>query len=317
MQIEALGYPELEQKVFEYHKWALSVPPEQRVDIKRFWEVATRPLPQEWIKQRKVGEDRSGRDIYVDYIEGGRVRQLLNEACGGPRWFFVPLVREIVTDVQRRVRDRVTTDAPYVAVLGCLVIPGIGAQIGYGAKTLEGGSSTQATAMAAAITSALKSAAKEFGIGLELYIEGEYDPVVEFDEYVDPETVEGIHAEDEINPDLDPPREFRHPEEMEDSEDDVPWYEDEEEETFELDGLVWKARDVQRLKKIQKLLGIGDDPDEKEEKMRPLIDDWSKGRLNSLQDITPDNIASFIQYLLKSLDLTEEELDAEFEAEAM
>lgn len=324
MDITTLGYPELEQKVFTYHKWALSVPPEQRVDFKRFWDVVSKPLPPEWIKQRKVGEDRNGRDIYVDYIEGGRVRQLLTEACGGPRWFFVPLTRELVTNVKRRVRNQAYDDSPYVAVLGCLVIPGIGAQVGYGAKTLEGGSSTQSTAMAAALTTALKAAAKEFGVALELYVEGEYDPMVDFDDHVVPEAVEGdevaeeaeIVEAEELNPDLDQPREFVPPEEIEDSEGDVPWYEDEEEETLELDGIVWPAREVQKLLLFQKLLGIGDDPEEKDEKMQPLINDWSKGRLNSLDDITPDNIASFNQYLLRALRLTEEELEAEL-AEAV
>lgn len=54
----------------------------------------------------------------------------------------------------------------------------------------------------------------------------------------------------------------------------------------------WDTKDVKRLKELKAVLGIEDN-----EKLEPLIKDWSKGSLSKATDINPENIKSFIKYL--------------------
>lgn len=128
-------------------------------------KVLEQKLDPAWIKQR---QGPGGKKL--DYIEGARVIDILNQAFKY-QWSF-----EILSDEVVEVRDNNgNVSGRYIKVLGQIYVPGLGTKMAYGTKTARGSLTDQESVYKAAMTDCLKKCATMFGIGKELYLDDSDD----------------------------------------------------------------------------------------------------------------------------------------------
>lgn len=237
-------------------------------------EVIESPLKKEWIKQRELGGKK------LDYIEGGRVKKLLNEAFDY-KWSFDIKSIEFKDSYMKKGRydKEPVPQPPYVLVIGELIVPGFGSRPGVGSKVIQfgEGADQQSQAVKSALTDALKVAASNFGIALDLYLDDvEYDtstsqPVNQpSSQSAAPKQPRGNVAQQYANATPQPPQSQN------------PWDK--------------AMAEVERLKQLKQIMNINDN-----DGLVKFVEDWSKGTLKSWADITPDNIKSFNNYLESKL----------------
>lgn len=123
---------------------------ETKIDL----ELLTKPFGPESLEQRKG----AGNKMFT-YIATHAVISRLNRACSY-QWDFHVLRHEWVGDV--------------LMCYGELTIPGLGTRGGYGVQKYTAGSGEDL--LKGASSDALKKAATQFGVGLELYGEDREDP---------------------------------------------------------------------------------------------------------------------------------------------
>lgn len=237
-------------------------------DFEHAKEIIEAPLKKEWIKKRKL----SGKEL--DYIEGGRVKKLLNEAFSY-KWSFDITSIEFKDSYDRHGRfdKEPVPQPPYVLVVGELIVPGLGSRPGIGSKVIQfgEGADQQSQAVKSALTDALKVAASNFGIALDLYLDD-----AEFDTSSSQPKVQS-QAPARKNTRGDMARSYASAEPAP-AKPENPWDK--------------AIAETERLKQLKQVMGIQDN-----EGLAKFVEDWSKGTLKAWTDITPDNIKSFNNYL--------------------
>lgn len=118
------------------------------------------PLKKDWIKQRKVGGNT------LDYIEGTRVIEILNQAFSY-QWSFEIISYKLIEAEPWKNQEQ----GKYALLIGQLTVPGLGVKQAPGTKTVIGRTDTQESVFKAAMTDSLKKCATLFGIGKELYLD--------------------------------------------------------------------------------------------------------------------------------------------------
>jgi recombination DNA repair RAD52 pathway protein len=242
------------------------------VSLKKVREVVEKPLKTDWIKKRELG----GRKL--DYIEGGRVKKILNEAFDY-QWSWEILKWEFISSYDKVFKNRqtgqetATKQPPYVLVWGKLTVPGLGSREAFGSKVIQfaEGADQQCQALKSASTDALKVAASNFGVALELYVDDDEEEAAEKAEARGMEGPRGNVANQYQNA--------------------TP----QQSATSKMKS--WNKEDLELLKSLREQLGFGGNSPEEREKLNPLVEDFSKGLLKSYKEITPENIKAFNQYL--------------------
>ena len=125
-------------------------------------DVIKEEFNEELIKTR---EGAYGKDI--QYVAAQHYRERLNRAFNH-RWSFMPIYDELLEEPQYRRYNKDDNEyewldgTPYVRVLGALIIPGVGIQMQYGVKKIQG--DNEDNAWKAATTDALKKCCEQIGI---------------------------------------------------------------------------------------------------------------------------------------------------------
>ena len=178
------------------------------------------PIPEALIKQREGGK-RNGQTIYLKYIAGSSVTDILNKTFGyvwswqvKEQWvqesqpFFNQYSKSREKEFYNGKEGAWEAQAPVAHVLGTLKVhlkDDNGNMFtvekdGFGSKAIVGKQSDQDSIFKAAGTDALKKAASLFGVGLELYRDEEEKQYFEEINYEDPWTDEMTQKyEKEIN----------------------------------------------------------------------------------------------------------------------
>lgn len=122
----------------------------------------TRPFDANAIKQRKGNFGRM-----IDYIEGTKIIQRLNEATGN-RWSCrVESTQKVKAESRVDPKTGEVYEYPsYWAVVITITIPSMGARSQVGTKPITGNEEDD---LKAAVTDGIKKAATLFGIALDLY----------------------------------------------------------------------------------------------------------------------------------------------------
>lgn len=219
-------------------------------------EVLKRPLQKEWIKQIEIGGKK------LDYIEGARVINILNEAFDY-KWSFRVISYEIIQAETYKTKDgKEYPQGKYALVLGELTVLGLGVKTAFGSKPIVGRTSEQESVMKAAATDALKKCATMFGIAEELYID-DIEPAA--DNANTPKSTREYNNFNVSNP---------------------------PQQTTKAPASTYNPEDVEKLKEYKALLGIVDN-----KQLDNYVKDWSGAKLTSYKDIKPNNISMFLAYL--------------------
>jgi hypothetical protein len=125
------------------------------------------PTPASAVKTRKGGFNKELRYLSGDYV----IRKLI-EATGG-NYSTELMSKDFITIKGKKKGEDV--DLPAMLVVVRLSIPGLGSKEGFGIQILDGGGEDL---YKGAFTDALKKAATQFGVGLDLYDE-DFEPVEE------------------------------------------------------------------------------------------------------------------------------------------
>lgn len=124
----------------------------------------------------KVREGGYGKEI--QYVAAKHYRDKLNDVFNH-KWSFFPITSEVIDEPQFRRYNKDDNEyewldgSPYVKVLGCLIIPGLGIQMQYGVKKVQG--DTESDAIKAATTDALKKCCEQIGMSVPYDEEDNYD----------------------------------------------------------------------------------------------------------------------------------------------
>lgn len=223
-------------------------------------KVIERKLDPSWIKQRK------GRgNTTLDYLEGARVIQLLNEAFDY-KWSFQVVKKQLVQPYGN--------GRPFIELLGRLTIPGVGVKEAFGSKDLVG---DESQCSKAAATDALKKAASLVGVGLELWTDDDLTP---------PSNNYNNGGNNYNNNQGNQPTNINNksPQNSQPAQNNQG-----SQPSWSQPEIVQAANE---LKQHKQTLGV-----KKNEDLDAYVKEWSGGDLKSWRDITPANIQTFNQWL--------------------
>jgi len=234
------------------------------------------PIPDFLYKVREIKKQD------VKYITGNTIINKLNDVFGYS-WSFEIVHKEVIQSLPHVIEYKDGTSKeypqkPYVEVLGRLTIPEYGiTKEQYGTKQLLGTASDQEGATKAAATDALKKCASMFGIGIE---------ADDFDDNNEPgykseqpkyEEITQTHTRTASPESLKTEQPASH-----------------QETSIQID---WNPNEINRLKEYKALLGITENS-----QMGPYIREFFDNPNATLNDITPDNISKFNQYMRKKVE---------------